>query len=574
MKTHRLRHVITLILCVSCASTAYAQDARPDPEPASGEPADDDAPPQHSNDQDGSDEAADDDDSVDKETADGESESSDETSPPDAESEIDTPPTEPTIVTDAQAESETDPAAPPAESEAAEATESQDSPPEPLPGVYPLQDGLSPVSDAPQRSLGSKRDRPEYDGVPKRTTVGQALLWVPRVILFPLFVVSEYVIRKPIGAAVTGIEKNLILEKFRHYTTIGERDGEGVYAGVNPIARFDSGFRIAVGLLFWAERVGTKDSETWIGVDTDFVRNATVDVGWKIASDRLSITPRFLLEQRDDFRFYGVGLDAPEEQHSRFFRRKLMGELTAELEAPSPGFGARLSTEISSNDFDCSNNEEFDICGPDGAFGNDDDRVGAVAGFDGYGLARVKARIYADSRPERPGNGTGARAELFARWGQGLSDDISFLRGGGELSLFWDIFQQRVIGLRVHTETTFRDVDVPFAELILLGGPELMRGFSRGRFHGASAFVASLDYRYPIWSLADGTIFFEAGNAYDDLDEIDFAAMRGSFGIGIRSVGSRHVSFDALVAAGTTQFNDADFGVESVRLSIGTNWGF
>ena len=111
-------------------------------------------------------------------------------------------------------------------------------------------------------------------------------------------------------------------------------------------------------------------------------------------------------------------------------------------------------------------------------------------------------------------------------------------------------------------------------KVILLGGPDLMRGFGRGRMHGASTFVASVDYRYPIYQLADGTVFFEVGNAFDDLDDLELDALRGSFGAGIRSINSRHVSFDILVAAGTTRFDDESFGIESARLSIGTNWGF
>lgn len=424
--------------------------------------------------------------------------------------------------------------------------------------------------------LERRRDRPKFDGVVERTTAGEVALWVPRVILFPLYLVSEYVVRRPIGWVVTGIEKHRILPKLRHYTTVGDPDGDGLYAGVDPIARFDTGFRFAVGLLFWAENLFGDSSELRLGVDSDFVRNATADLQWQIeAANRLFLTPMLRAEQRDDFRFYGIGADSDEESQTRFFRRKLFGGLKAEYKAPSPGIGAKLTAEISENDFDCSDsNEAFDICGVDHVINTDDD-VFNPPGFDGYSLVRLKARLYADSRPPRPENGTGARAEVFARWGQGLSNsDIRFLRGGAEGALFWDVFKARVIGLRVAAETTLDSNEVPFAELILPGGPDVMRGFARGRMHGASMFVASLDYRYPIWSLADGTIFFETGNAFDDLSDLELDALRGSFGLGLRTLGSRHVSLDLLLAAGTTRFDAANFGIESWRLSVGTNWGF
>lgn len=457
--------------------------------------------------------------------------------------------------------------APPAE---VEPTTPPPGPVEPL--AAGLDDGMEPVVGAP---LDAKRERPKVDGVAKRVTVGEALLWVPRVLLYPLYLVSEFVVRKPIGWAITTVEKNYILPKLRHYTTIGEKDGPGVYAGVDPIARFDTGFRPAIGLLFWAERL-LPDTELRLGLDTDFVRNATIDAQFRAPiGEKLVLTPLIRFEQRDDFRFYGVGPDSLEDDESLFFRRKLHGGVRADLLAPSPGVGATLMTEVSSNRFDCSDDDENDICGPDGVVDTADDRLQADGFVDGYELLRVTARIYADSRAPRPASSTGARAEVFARWGQGLSNsETHFIRSGAEGALFWDIFQQRVLGLRVLAETTVRSGDVPFAELILPGGSDTMRGFSRGRLHGASLFVASLDYRYPIWSLADGTIFVEAGNVFDELSDLEVDALRGSFGFGIRTVGSRHASLDLLIAAGTTRFDDPNFGLESVRFSIGTNWGF
>jgi hypothetical protein len=451
--------------------------------------------------------------------------------------------------------------------------------PEPEPTeIRPLQAGVVEQAFEPSgEPIEQKRERPKVDGVQERVTPGEVLIWVPRVALFPLYLVSEYLVRKPIGWAISTIEEHRILPKLRHYTTVGEADSErGIYAGVDPILRLDTGFHPAFGLLFWAERILGKGTEARLGVDTDFERNGTVDLRVKLpVSGRLVLTPTFRLEQRDDFRFYGVGAASAEDAQTRFFRRKLFGGVLASLEAPSPGVGATFAAEVSGNEFDCSSNQEFDICGPD-SIGNTPDDLLFPVGFDGgYSLLRFKTRLFADSRRARPENGSGARAEVFARWGQGLSeDDVHFIRTGAEGALFWDIFEQRVLGVRVMAETTLRESNVPFAELILPGGSEMMRGFSRGRLHGASAFVASLDYRYPVWSLADGTLFFEAGNAFDELSEVELDALRGSFGFGLRTVGSRHVSVDFLVAAGTTRFDDANFGIESVRLSIGTNWGF
>jgi len=53
-----------------------------------------------------------------------------------------------------------------------------------------------------------ERTVPDYTGrgvEPK--TAGDVLIWVPRVILSPLYVVSEYIIRQPLGALTTAAEK-------------------------------------------------------------------------------------------------------------------------------------------------------------------------------------------------------------------------------------------------------------------------------------------------------------------------------------------------------------------------------
>jgi hypothetical protein len=54
-----------------------------------------------------------------------------------------------------------------------------------------------------------KRQTPDYDGRPDPPpTAGEGALWIPRVLLFPPYVVSEYVIRRPLGALVTAAERN------------------------------------------------------------------------------------------------------------------------------------------------------------------------------------------------------------------------------------------------------------------------------------------------------------------------------------------------------------------------------
>jgi hypothetical protein len=65
---------------------------------------------------------------------------------------------------------------------------------------------------APEAAAGSeppKRTVPDYDGrEDPPATAGEVALWVPRVVLFPLYLTSEYLIRRPIGWLISTAERN------------------------------------------------------------------------------------------------------------------------------------------------------------------------------------------------------------------------------------------------------------------------------------------------------------------------------------------------------------------------------
>ena len=87
--------------------------------------------------------------------------------------------------------------------------------------------------------------------------------------------------------------------------------------------------------------------------------------------------------------------------------------------------------------------------------------------------------------------------------------------------------------------------------------------------------VATVCYRYPIWTFLDGNLFYEVGNAFDEhLRDFRFERLRTSFGAGVRSSASRDVAFNAMVALGTTPLGSPRYRVDQVRIVFGTNWGF
>ena len=67
----------------------------------------------------------------------------------------------------------------------------------------PVTTGV-PIPPPPPGGESPKRAVPDYSGRGEEpTTAGDVALWIPRVILSPLYFVSEYIIRRPLGWLIT-----------------------------------------------------------------------------------------------------------------------------------------------------------------------------------------------------------------------------------------------------------------------------------------------------------------------------------------------------------------------------------
>ncbi len=478
------------------------------------------------------------------------------------------------------------------EAEPAAATEDaagiRDAPLRPAPDPETLQRVLDPTPRpvSPGPPLTGKREVPDYDGRGEEpTSAAEGAAWVPRIILFPVWVVTEYVVRWPLGTAAKAVERYHVIEYAKEIFTF--RDGT---IGAFPTLNLDRGITPMVGIYSYADGLIHPAHYMRLNASTSFAKDhAAVFLNrFELIEDELNLNLRLSLEQRNDFVYFGTGWQTRARDESRFGRRKLMAVAELALRDEEPGFDGWISFEVSDNDFACVRDSEFNICGEDDLPGTGDDlhRIDApddVAFFtSGYHLLRLKARGSLDTRRPRPAPGTGARLEVFGRWGKGIQDgydNIHFMRYGVEGSLFWDLSHdaQRVLGLRLMAEwlEPLDNGDVPFAELITLGGMESMRGFLHARFHGRSGVTATLEYRYPVWSFLDSNIFFEVGNAFGPrFEDFELERLRGSAGIALRTNTSRDLSFDILFALGSNRFDADELRVEFFRFALGTNLGF
>jgi len=159
-----------------------------------------------------------------------------------------------------------------------------------------------------------------------------------------------------------------------------------------------------------------------------------------------------------------------------------------------------------------------------------------VPGFDrGTQFARGTVRITVDSRDRPFASALGLLAGAVVDYTHGLGFDASsYFRISGELGLAIAVWQRsHTFVLRGTTSVIepTNDVPVPFSELIVLGGPDSLRGFRPGAFRDYSLLLFSGEYRWPIWMYADGSLFVDYGGTFAQ-NFGDFEAKRLYWDIG------------------------------------------
>jgi hypothetical protein len=419
------------------------------------------------------------------------------------------------------------------------------------------------------------RPTPDYDGRGSKgqpTTPGQVALWVPRVILFPLYVVSEYVVRRPLGYAITAAERAELPATLYDIFAFGPDHK----AGVVPIAFLDFGFYPSVGLYGFWDDAGFKGHALRL-------RGSTAGRRWLSGAltERFQLTPKTAVSlngsliHRPDYTYYGIGPDTREEVRSRY------GADTADFHATlRAGFWRSSSIETSLGYRGASFYP--------GQFGDDPSLTQQVQnrafslpdGYtDGYRVGFQRTTVTLDTRRDEDVGESGGR--LVVRGEQALDPSQpranGWLRYGASLGGFLDLDNRgRILSLSVTAEMTdpLGGEPVPFHELTTIGGNEQMPGLRAGRLRGRSGAVATLRYSWPIWIWLDGSLQAAVGNVFGEhLSGMSWGQSRFSGAIGMESRGSRDSVFQLLMGFGTETFNSgAD--VNSIRVVVGARNGF
>jgi hypothetical protein len=155
-----------------------------------------------------------------------------------------------------------------------------------------------------------KRKLPDYDGRGKEpVTAGDVLLWVPRILLAPPYLVSEYVIRRPLGAAIAGAERAGWPGALYDFFAFGPDHK----AGFAPTAFVDFGFRPSVGLFFFWDDVLARGNDMRLQVGyggEDWLAASFTDRIHYACDPADVITIGGSALRRPDYAFYGIGMDS------------------------------------------------------------------------------------------------------------------------------------------------------------------------------------------------------------------------------------------------------------------------
>jgi outer membrane protein assembly factor BamA len=114
---------------------------------------------------------------------------------------------------------------------------------------------------------------------------------------------------------------------------------------------------------------------------------------------------------------------------------------------------------------------------------------------------------------------------------------FSFRRWRVEVQQYVPFFnERRVIAFRGKLELTNANSDqqVPFFLMPTVGGSEDLRGYTEFRFRDQNAAVFNLEYRWEAFSGLDLALFGDAGNVFNELDEIRLSKLKTSYGFGFR----------------------------------------
>ena len=425
--------------------------------------------------------------------------------------------------------------------------------------------------DAPLAD-GETRKAPDYRGQqPPPTTTGDVLIWGPRVVLFPVHLVTEYAVRAPVGAVATSAEKNDWPTSVFNFFTFGPDHKIGIF----PEFFINFGFRPSIGLhFFWDDSfaVGNKFAADVAWGGSNWITLALGDQ-YRLSPDS-SITVAARWNRRPDSLYYGIGSSVSDANKSRWGSDLVEGSVSYS-QVVHRVFRLDTKARLYRTIF-----RDYSCCGDPTV--QQEVAAGAYPEPPGYGENTTAAELgftaVLDTRSPGPTNRSGVRVGLSVAPAVDVTQgfDRSWIHYGGGIEGSWDVTGTgRVLSLGVIAlfSDPMGSQPVPFYELVTIGGAEPFTGFLKGRLRDRSAVGAELSWRWPVFPYIDGVAAVGFGNVFDQhLSNFRWDLLRLNAELGLRTAaafGGSQLQF--IVGMGTEPFNQG-LKVTSFTLAFGVTY--
>lgn len=229
--------------------------------------------------------------------------------------------------------------------------------------------------------------------------------------------------------------------------------------------------------------------------------------------------------QRFPLLYHGIGTDTPKEPLAQIdgfaitWRERLLRKIKEDLYV---GLELDLNHLASVQVLD----ETAEFSPPPG--------VGGLTNF-GIGLGVVYDQRYNVLNPREGIFAEGGFLRYDENWGSDYSFQSYFL----DFRYYQPTAKNQVLAYQflVNSVAPFNQSEVPFNQLSLMGGENLMRGYYLGRYRDRTLVATQLEYRFlpfPFSKRFGGTVFGGVGAVSPNLINLSLPQFRASGGLGLR----------------------------------------
>jgi outer membrane protein assembly factor BamA len=258
----------------------------------------------------------------------------------------------------------------------------------------------------------------------------------------------------------------------------------------------------------------------------------------ELFSDNLGLDLYFRYKKRPRESFHGIGNESRKDKEASYTLENTEFRIQVPYHSNDRLYVSGLGHYLISNLTDGRDpdlNGDLDSIFADPNFALDPGRL------DGSRYVVFGAEFEYDGRSSvgRPSGGSHVVAQFSRYLGVSRSDGQNFCEYTLDVRHYLHVWLKRILALRLYAKRFDADDGtsqaMPIHLTSSLGGIDALRGYSRGRFIDNDVAVASMEYRYPIWDVADAFVFLDQGRVFGKItNEKFFSGWKWSAGFGLR----------------------------------------